>query len=466
MLRHFQHHVPPQFLWLAIAEFVAFAVAVYLAWGLYFAMIVGGEVSFPAELLPKALVFAWMMLITHAAVGLYQKRLREGLTGITIRIGVSACFVVVFVGVWYYLVPGSYLARGIMIPALLLASTFSLLLRALFLRVLISGDALKRRVLVLGAGERARRILDYQDEIGAPTFVIVGFIRLPSDQPVIDEARLVTMDRPLHAIADALAVDEVVVAADDRRKGLPVEALLEVKMSGTEVIDLLTFFEREHGIVNLDLLQPSWLIFSEGFHYGPIRDAIKRMFDLAASSFLLLLTWPFMILATLAIWAESGLKGPILYRQTRVGQRGEPFDVLKFRSMRVDAEADGKARWAQRGDARITRVGAFIRRTRIDELPQIFNVLMGDMSFVGPRPERPEFVKNLIERIPFYGERHRVKPGITGWAQICYPYGASEEDARRKLQFDLFYVKNYNLLFDLWILVQTAEVVLWTRGAR
>jgi sugar transferase (PEP-CTERM system associated) len=466
MLRHFQHHVPPQFRWLAIAEFIAFAIAVYLAWGLYFGIVVGGYVSFPADLLPKALVFASMMLISHASVGLYQKRLREGLTGITIRIGVSACFVVVFVGVWYYLVPGSYLARGVMIPTLLLASTFSLLLRGLFLRLLVSGDALKRRVLVLGAGERAHRILDYQDEIGAPTFVIIGFIRLPSDRALVDEGRLIPMDRPLHALVDGLAADEIVVAADDRRKGLPVEALLEVKMSGTEVIDLLTFFEREHGIVNLDLLQPSWLIFSDGFRYGPIRDAIKRMFDLGTSSFLLLLAWPFMMLAAAAIWAESGFKGPILYRQTRVGQGGESFDVLKFRSMRVDAEADGKARWAQHGDARITRVGSFIRRTRIDELPQIFNVLMGKMSFVGPRPERPEFVTSLIERIPFYGERHRVKPGITGWAQICYPYGASEEDARRKLQFDLFYVKNYNLLFDLWILVQTAEVILWTRGAR
>jgi sugar transferase (PEP-CTERM system associated) len=215
----------------------------------------------------------------------------------------------------------------------------------------------------------------------------------------------------------------------------------------------------------LDLLQPSWLIFSDGFRYGWLRVITKRMFDIGASGALLFFAWPVMVLAALAIVIESGGRGPIFYRQVRVGENWRLFQLIKFRSRRVDAESNGP-QWATKNDSRVTRVGAFMRKTRIDELPQLFNVLKGDMSFVGPRPERPMFVEQLSQNIPFYSERHRVKPGVTGWAQICYPYGASEEDAQQKLQYDLYYVKNYSLFLDLLILLQTAEVILWGRGAR
>ncbi|MFO1421972.1 MAG: TIGR03013 family XrtA/PEP-CTERM system glycosyltransferase, partial [Candidatus Competibacteraceae bacterium] len=232
------------------------------------------------------------------------------------------------------------------------------------------------------------------------------------------------------------------------------------------ISDFLNFFERETGRIQLDALRPSSMIFSEGFQQALLKRTAKRLFDIVASLLLLALTWPFMCAATLAIWIESGGRGPILYRQTRVGFKDRLFEVIKFRSMRVDAEKDGVPRWAGKGDSRVTRVGAVLRETRVDELPQLFNVLRGDMSFVGPRPERPQFVAELNRKIPYYSMRHMVNPGITGWAQICYPYGASEQDAREKLQYDLFYIKNYSFFFDVVILLQTVHTILWGAGAR
>jgi exopolysaccharide biosynthesis polyprenyl glycosylphosphotransferase len=218
--------------------------------------------------------------------------------------------------------------------------------------------------------------------------------------------------------------------------------------------------------VRIDVLNPSWMIFGEGFRRDPLRLFSSRGLDLAASSLILLLTFPFMLLTALAIKLEEGLRAPVFYAQQRVGLGGKTFNVLKFRSMRQDAERDGQARWATKGDSRVTRVGALIRKCRIDELPQILCVFRGHMSFVGPRPERPEFVADLAQKIPYYVQRHCVKPGITGWAQLCYPYGSSEQDALEKLQYDLYYIKNNTLLFDLGILLQTVEVVAMGQGAR
>ena len=213
-------------------------------------------------------------------------------------------------------------------------------------------------------------------------------------------------------------------------------------------------------------MNPSWLIFGEGFKRGSFRLQSARVLDFLAASTLFILTCPLMLATAMAIKLEDGWRSPLFYHQERVGFAGRIFKLLKFRSMCVDAEAAGEALWAQKNDSRVTRVGAVIRKLRIDELPQILNVLKGEMGFVGPRPERPQFVKQLAEKIPYYVERLSVKPGITGWAQLCYPYGASEQDALEKLQYDLYYIKNSNLLFDIAILVQTAEVVLMGKGAR
>jgi sugar transferase (PEP-CTERM system associated) len=263
-----------------------------------------------------------------------------------------------------------------------------------------------------------------------------------------------------------LEIDEIVMAMDDRRQQFPLKDLLDCRLAGIEVIELASFLERETGKVYLDILIPSWMIFGAGFRRDVLRRYTEAAFDLAASFALLLIALPVMAITVLAIKIEEGISAPVLYGQPRVGYGGRVFRVLKFRSMRVDAEKDGRARWATANDDRVTRVGRFIRKVRIDELPQLFNVLAGRMSFVGPRPERPEFVKELNEKIPYYDVRHAVKPGITGWAQLCYPYGASEQDATEKLQYDLYYVKNHSLVFDILILLQTVEVILFGKGAR
>jgi sugar transferase (PEP-CTERM system associated) len=256
---------------------------------------------------------------------------------------------------------------------------------------------------------------------------------------------------------------EIVVAADDRR-GLPVRQLLHCKLAGIKVTDFLDFWERETRTVDLEALRPSWLFYSDGFRSGPVDEFLKRSFDVVVSLGLLFLTLPLLVITACLIRLES--PGPVLYRQPRVGLQGRVFTILKFRSMRADAETDGRPRWTAEGDPRITRVGAIIRKLRIDELAQILNVLRGDMSFIGPRPERPFFVAGLAQAIPYYDERHCVRPGITGWAQINYPYGASTDDARRKLAYDLYYVKNRSIFLDLLILLQTARVIFWNHGAR
>jgi sugar transferase (PEP-CTERM system associated) len=323
----------------------------------------------------------------------------------------------------------------------------------------------KRRVLVYGAGRRAGSIVRLRRRSDQRGFIVVGYVAAEGDDTSVlgSDDKLIGGD--LLQLCRKHQVDEIVVAMDDRRRRFPMDELLECRLEGLEIVELVSFLERETGKVRLDVLNPSWMIFSEGFRQGRVHSTLERAFDVVASVVLLLLAVPFMLLTALAIKLEDGPRAAIFYRQVRVGQYGRPFKLLKFRSMREDAERDG-AQWAQKNDSRVTRVGSFIRLTRIDELPQILNVLRGEMSFVGPRPERPEFVDQLNERIPYYRERHSIKPGITGWAQLCYPYGSSEQDATEKLQYDLFYVKNHSLLFYLAILVQTVEVIVWGKGAR
>jgi sugar transferase (PEP-CTERM system associated) len=267
-------------------------------------------------------------------------------------------------------------------------------------------------------------------------------------------------------LARANHVDEIVVAADDRRGKLPIDQLLDCKMSGFEVLDLSGFFERYLAIVKIDFLYPSWIIYSPGFRLGVSWLYGKRLFDLTAGLLMLVATAPIMMLVALLSLIESRGKDPVLYHQLRVGLNGKSFRLHKFRSMRADAEADGVPRWAEENDVRITVLGKVLRKSRLDELPQIFNVIKGEMSLVGPRPERPEFVESLRARIPYYSERHRVKPGITGWAQLLYPYGSGEADAKRKLEFDLYYVKHTGIFLDMLVLLLTVQVVLLGKGAR
>ncbi|HTJ64918.1 MAG TPA: TIGR03013 family XrtA/PEP-CTERM system glycosyltransferase [Alphaproteobacteria bacterium] len=331
-------------------------------------------------------------------------------------------------------------------------------------------EFMKRRIFLLGSGTRAAAIRQMAFHGSNQAFVVAGTF----DPGGFEERR--TGADSYQSIAEFPAggpdwvdvvrrahASEIVVALDDRR-ALPVSQLLRCKIEGIHIIDYQTFCERETCRLDLDELRATWLIFGAGFTRGFFTDLLKRFFDIFVSAVMLLITSPFLLIAAILVKLES--PGPILYRQERVGLHGRPFMVLKLRSMRQDAETNGAPQWAQVRDPRVTRVGAFIRLTRIDELPQLFTVLRGDMSFVGPRPERPYFVEQLSEAIPFYRERHCVKPGITGWAQVNYPYGASLEDSRQKLAYDLYYVKNHGLFLDFIILLSTVRVILMQQGAR
>ncbi len=462
MVRLFKHYVSHSFLMLGVVEAVILMSSIYLGASLRFA----GEdqhLRTVGPLLPKALLFALVMISAMTAVGLYKSNLRDGIAGMLLRIGISILLGLAAMSFVFYLFPVLFLGRGAFGLAFAAALTGIVLTRLIFFKV-VNQDAMKRRILVLGTGKSAVAIAQQMrrkvDRLG---FVIVGYVHVTGEHEVIEPRHIVRLDVPLLEYADQQQVDEIVVAVEDRRKGFPVHQLLDCKMSGIEVVDMLTFFERQGGKIRLDLLHPSWLIFSDGFLNGFFQSYTKRVFDIVASLALLTLTWPIMIIAAIAIKLES--PGSILYRQVRVGQNWRLVQVLKFRSMCNDAEKDGP-QWAGKNDSRVTRIGAFIRKTRIDELPQLYNVLKGEMSFVGPRPERPMFVEQLSQTIPYYAERHRVRPGITGWAQIRYAYGSTEKDAVEKLQYDLYYVKNYSLFLDLLILFQTVEVILWGRGAR
>jgi sugar transferase (PEP-CTERM system associated) len=364
-----------------------------------------------------------------------------------------------------YVVADAGIGRGVLLIAVLLALVGLAASRYVFTHI-VDDAAFKRRVLVYGCGQRAAAIASLRRRSDRRGFAVVGYLQPDGEDCAVPANQLVDAKGNLQLLCAQLNVDEVVVAMDDRRRAFPLLELLECRLAGTDVAELLTFLERETGRVRIDALNPSWMIFGDGFRRDPLRLFSSRMLDLVASLLILVVSLPAMAITALAIKFEDGWRAPVLYRQARVGLGGRSFDVLKFRSMRIDAERDGRAQWAQTKDPRITRVGAIIRKIRVDELPQILNVVRGQMSFVGPRPERPQFVAQLAQDIPYYAQRHCVKPGITGWAQLCYPYGSSEQDALEKLQYDLYYIKNNTLLFDLAILVQTAEVVFMGRGAR
>jgi len=415
---------------------------------------------------PKAMAFAVMLLLAQTSLGLYQRRFRFAVAGMILRVGISMVAAAVTLALLYYVAPGLSLNQSVFLLSFLIATILITPIRLLFIRSL-DKDALKRRILVLGAGQNAAQISrSLRRRVDQQGFHIVGHVHVRGEHDVVDEALVIRPDMTLFALAQSLDIDEIVVAVGERRrKGFPVHDLLDCKLSGIDVIDLQGFFERETGKLKLDILSPSWMIFSDGFNQGAGQNAQKRIFDIFVSLGLLAVSWPFMLLVVGMIKLEGRGRGSVIYRQIRVGQHWQLFNVYKFRSMREDAEAGG-AQWAKENDDRVTRTGKFIRKTRLDELPQIFNVLKGDMSFVGPRPERPEFVTQLSERIPYFAERHRVKPGITGWAQVCYPYGASEKDSLEKLQFDLYYIKNYSLFLDLVIILQTAHSVIAGKGGR
>ncbi len=466
MFRSFRQRALRWQLLLVLVEFGLLTGAVYAAVVVRYWGHPDTQLAFSQALHWRAPMVAALLILAMAALGLYQVHLRAGWLGRLSRQGVAFLLGGVALVVLYYAAPSAYVGRGVLAIALTIGYLVVVLWRILFL-AFVDADLFKRRVVMLGAGERvalvSRKMRRRTDQRG---FKILGYVRVGTDPVRVPPASLLHPEEPLCEWATSLGVEEIVVGPDDRRGTLPVQALLECKQRGIAVTELAAFVEREAGTIKMDLTNPSWLVFSEGFNVSPVRRGIKRAFDLAVASAVVVVAWPFMLLTALAIRLESGRGAPVLYRQERVGEYGKPFALIKFRSMGIDAERDGVARWATKNDSRITRVGRFIRKTRLDELPQLWNVLRGDMSIIGPRPERPQFVDDFNTRILYYSMRHCVKPGLTGWAQLRYPYGSSLQDAREKLKFDLFYVKNHNFVFDLAILVQTVEVVLFGRGAR
>ncbi|MCF8708041.1 TIGR03013 family XrtA/PEP-CTERM system glycosyltransferase [Rhizorhapis sp. SPR117] len=462
MIRIFKHYIPHAVLLLALLDFALLLCAAEAGW-VFRAHQIGMAVEPLATRYVPLVSFAVSLQAAMIAVGVYGTEALQSLRFATARLLVSVSLGVILLSVLSFVLPGMTLWRSNSLYAM--GFSFLLLITVrIVLGQMISGEAFKRRLIVLGAGPRAERIRTLAEQRGSG-FSIVGYVGMNDGPKIIPEA----IDRSaIYNLADfvvRLGASEVVLALEERRNALPLSDLLRIKTTGVHVNDLSSFLERETGRVDLDSVNPSWFIFSDGFSAGRrLSSFAKRLFDIIASFVLLVLTAPLILIAAIIVKIDS--KGPAFFRQSRVGLYGQEFQILKLRSMRQDAEVAGQAVWASENDPRVTRVGQVLRTLRIDELPQAWSVLKGEMSFVGPRPERRQFVEDLEKHMPYYAERHMVKPGITGWAQINYPYGASIEDSRHKLEYDLYYAKNYTPFLDLLILLQTLRVVLWPEGAR
>lgn len=466
MYRIFHRYVAITGVILFVTEFIILMTSVYLAASIRF---FGSDQPFSApltDLFPQAFAFAAVMVTSMALMGMYQLMdYREDLRKTMLRLMRSLALGFGFIVLVFYWVPDTYFGRGILGIVMVIAMFGIFLTRVLFYRW-SNLRLLKNRVLVLGTGRLAKECSGLVERNShSDEFQIVGFIAIPNEVCQVTPSLILPLHGSLMAMVNRYRINEIVVAVRNRRsEHFSIQELLKCKLDGIRVVDTATFFEREMNQILMDSFQPSWLVFGGGFDQSKLRRSIKRTFDLFASAILLIVAFPVMLITALCILIEDRM--PILYRQERVGKNGEHFMVMKFRSMRKDAEVAGTPQWACENDPRTTRVGRIIRKLRIDELPQILNVLKGEMSFVGPRPERPYFVEQLSEKIPYYNVRHSIKPGITGWAQVRYRYGASVEDAKQKLQYDLYYVKNNTLFLDILILIDTIRVVLFGKGGR
>jgi sugar transferase (PEP-CTERM system associated) len=413
----------------------------------------------------SALVFAVPVLLVNVILGMYGRRERLTSSSYLARVLLAPAVGIPLASLIVDVLPGIRPLPENLVALIIVTSLSLLVVRHVVVLPLIAAFV-PHRILVLGTGEQAQMV---EASLAAGTLgniTLLGFYALDKgEETAVSASRIITRGSALEDTVRQLGAHEIIVAVRQQRGGvLPLRALLDCRLRGIQVTDLARFFERVHGLVPIDSVKVSWLIYGEGYRQNWMRALVKRLFDITVSAGLLVLAAPVMILAAVLIAMES--PGPVIYRQERVGLRGRTFTLLKFRSMSKDAEKDGKAAWASANDARITRIGRLLRRTRMDELPQLINVIKGEMSFVGPRPERPEFVTMLTEQIPFYAVRNSVKPGLTGWAQVRYSYGATVEQAVKKLEYDLYYVKNHTLVLDLVILLETVRVVLLGEGAR
>jgi len=467
MFRVFAHHVRGLIVVEALADTLVCFLAILTAGTQLFLdhALSGGSALAATQLLAPAAACTLVMSLMYSFVGLY----RRGAVAVSLKgmfgraflaVLVGAClafFALTLAGQSNYAV--EFLGRAVVYVA---AGVVAVRSAAFFARRASVGA---RRVLIVGTEAEAQVVADGIRSAGQSKATIVGFYATGDSADEVDSPGRFPATQSITDIVRDNRVDEIIVAVREQRGGgVPMDQLLACRIRGIPVLDMAGFNERVYGEVPVDSLKASWLVYGHGFVQGPVRSVVKRSFDLLGSTLLLVLACPVMLVAMVAIPFES--PGPIFYSQERVGRGGRLFKCLKFRSMRSDAEKDGVARWATKNDSRVTRVGAFIRKTRIDELPQLVSVLRGEMSLVGPRPERPSFVAELKETIPFYDIRHSVKPGVTGWAQVRFGYCATLDDSRRKHQFDLYYVKNNSLFLDLLVLIETVSVVLFREGSQ
>jgi sugar transferase (PEP-CTERM system associated) len=415
---------------------------------------------------PRAAVVAVVLQVCLYYGDLYDPRTladrRDLLIGLVRSLGAAS----VILAVVYYVVPALVIGRGVFALATVLIITLVAGWRIAFEWLSLRGQPAER-LLIVGTGPAAvtlaRELFERRTELGVE---LVGFV--DSDPAKVGSSLVnpgvIGTVGDIPAIVHSRRVDRVVVSLADARGKLNMDELLAMKLNqGVRFDHLASVYERFTGKIAVENLRPSWMIFSEGFSKSALLEAVKRLSDIVLSVVGMILAAPLMMLAAIALRISS--PASVLYSQTRVGQHGRPFTIYKFRSMRVDAESTSGAVWSTKNDPRVTRVGRFLRRTRLDELPQLWNVMKGDMSFVGPRPERPEFVSDLSRQIPFYGQRHVVRPGLTGWAQVSHRYGSTVDDAQEKLQYDLFYIKHMSFAFDVYIVLETVKTVLFRGGS-
>ncbi len=458
MIRVFRQYIPKKYMVLGLLEALISASAMIIGTSvIHYYLNYGFD---PWKLLGIALVFSGIHSISMTLMGLYQRRSKEGHAGLIVRIIASFFMTTMLMSLVFYTFPDLFYGRRSFGLTILIAVLGIIYIRLVFFQ-LTDKEFLKKRVLVFGTGQQAKLIEKLDKENSS--FYVIAYVAFQDENLKIDRSKIMELPSDLLSYVLTHQINEIVISDCVWMEQLAMDDLINCRMNGIDVVNLMNFIEKEECRINLDVISPEWLLFSDGFDYSEYALFFKRILDITASLILLALFWPIMLITAGLIWLED--KGPVFYHQVRVGENSQLFKVIKFRSMRVDAEKAG-AQWAKKNDNRITNIGRFIRLTRIDELPQIFNVLKGDMSFVGPRPERPNFVETFNKEIPYYNHRHIVKPGITGWAQLCYPYGSSTQDAVEKLQYDLYYVKNYSLFLDILIILQTAEVVLWGKGSR
>jgi len=466
MLRLFSHYIPASLVVLVLAEAIVLYFSVYLGIELRFYgdSDKADSISLLEPVNTKALIFSLLMLLSMTAMGLHTRNIVDNFSSMMIRLFLSFGAGFFVIAIIYYIYPQLFLGRGV-VGLTFVVSFIGIFLTRTVHQSIDKHTMFKRRLLVIGSGTIGKLLENRIDSAYKQGYEIVGFVDSDDGDSQVSDNLTLKIESTLYDLCLDNDIDEIVLAMDDRRKGFPLSSLLECKMKGIVVRNAIDSLERITGHIELDALHPSTVIFSDGFTNAVSMSYAKRLFDIVASLIILILTSPIMLVTACVIWLSSFGRDPVFYRQVRLGLCDAPFNVLKFRSMTTDAEKNG-AQFAQKNDARVTLFGAFMRKTRIDELPQILNVLKGDMSFIGPRPERPQFVLSFEKSIPHYALRHTVKPGITGWAQICYPYGETEEDTRNKLQYDLYYIKNYSLFLDMTILFQTIQVVLFGQGAR